>query len=266
MKTSEIALFFLTSTAVITYAEAFFLSVFSPRVQAGARRKTVFLSMSSNADGGTTIKGCKIERVANSLTTFTITIDGEEADLGKFSESIYKKLIKDAKELRFQGFRPGTIPPHLEPTYRAFAMDECAREATLEAMQQNQISPFDEAREDFMIENISIPPPPPSKKSSKNKKGKKPTSQEAEATVKNEKAWLTFKNMKGAIDAGWRPGQNFSFIAKNVKGQLLDRGNKSLLTSNAAMPIIEGGTEDIDLDQVTANIIKNSSDKFLESK
>jgi hypothetical protein len=267
MSNRQVAFFFLTSILMVYSIEALLSKVYSTRVQAVVKReKSAFFSTNTGAEGSTTIKGCKIERVANSLTTFTITIDGEEAELGKFSESIYKKLIKDAKELRFQGFRPGTIPPHIEPTYRAFAMDECAREATLEAMQQNQINPFDGAREDFMIENVSIPPPPPQKRSKKSKKGEKNAAQEAESPIENAKTWITFTNMKGAIDAGWRPGQSFSFVARNVKGQLLDQGNKSLLTSNVAMPIVEGDADDIDLDQVRANIIKNSSDRFLETK
>ena len=39
------------------------------------------------------------------ITEYEITIDGEAADLGKFSEAIYKKIIGDAKNQRFQGFR-----------------------------------------------------------------------------------------------------------------------------------------------------------------
>lgn len=266
MSNCQVAFFLLTGIVMACSIEALLLNVHSTLMPAVVKRETSALC-STNTGGGATIKGCKIERVANSLTTFTITIDGEEAELGKFSESIYKKLIKDAKELRFQGFRPGTIPPHIEPTYRAFAMDECAREATLEAMQQNQIMPFDSAREDFMIENVSISPPTPQKKKSKkSKKGKNSTSQEVESPTENVKAWITFTNMKGAIDAGWRPGQSFSFVARNVKGQLLDQGNKSLLTSSASVPIIEGDTDDVDLDQVRENIIKNSSDRFLETK
>ena len=126
-----------------------------------------------------------------------------EADLGKFSEAIYRKIIADAKKQRFQGFRPGTIPPHLEPTYRAFAMDECAREATLEAMQQNNIRPFDDARSMLEIADVSIPP---SIKKSKNKNKRKTAaaSEEEAPVVEEPSAWLTFDNMKGAIDAGWK--------------------------------------------------------------
>lgn len=123
--------------------------------------------------------------------------------MGRFSEAIYKKIISDAKSQRFQGFRPGTIPPHLEPTYRAFAMDECARETVLEAMQQNNIRPFESARSDFEWENFCIPPP--IKK--KNKKRKKTASSEAataEPAAVKEPQWLTFENMKEAIDAGWK--------------------------------------------------------------
>ena len=131
-----------------------------------------------------------------------------EADLGKFSEAIYRKITQDAKKQSFQGFRPGTIPPHLEPTYRAFAMDEAAREATLEAMEQNQIRPFEDARSEFEIGNVSISPPV--KKGKKKKGGRKKKAAAAAAAAdavteeKAEEAWLTFPTMKEAIDAGWK--------------------------------------------------------------
>jgi hypothetical protein len=66
----------------------------------------------------------------NSLFSLFISKNRVQADLGKFSEAIYKKITSDAKQQQFQGFRPGTIPPHLQPTYRTFAMDECAREVS----------------------------------------------------------------------------------------------------------------------------------------
>uniref|UniRef100_A0A7S1G3V1 Trigger factor ribosome-binding bacterial domain-containing protein n=1 Tax=Corethron hystrix TaxID=216773 RepID=A0A7S1G3V1_9STRA len=82
------------------------------------------------------IKGCEIRRIGGSGTTFEISVDGDEADLGNFSKVVYKKIIMDAKQQQFQGFRPGTIPPFLDVTYRLFAMDEVAREATSEALEQ----------------------------------------------------------------------------------------------------------------------------------
>jgi hypothetical protein len=126
-----------------------------------------------------------------------------EADLGRFSEAIYKKITMDAKQQIFQGFRPGTIPPHLEPTYRAFAMDECARETIMEAMQQNNVRPFENARSDFELENFCIPPAP--KKSSKKKKKKKiDATAGASAELEEESKWRTFETMKECIDAGWK--------------------------------------------------------------
>lgn len=109
---------------------------------------------------------------------------------------------------RFQGFRPGTIPPHLTPTYIAFAMDECAREATLEAMAQNNIRPFEDSRVDFAFESISIPPPKrkgkKKKKKSKKKQGKGAEDAAPAAAsetppqppVEDVPAWLTFETMK----------------------------------------------------------------------
>jgi hypothetical protein len=119
----------------------------------------------------------------------------------------------DAKQQRFQGFRPGTIPPHIEPTYRAFAMDECARETVLEAMEQNNIRPFTDARTDMIIENVSIPPAARGKGKKKKKGGRKAraaaeaaeAATSAEPVVEEEApAWRVFDNMKDAIDAGWR--------------------------------------------------------------
>jgi hypothetical protein len=136
-----------------------------------------------------------------------------QADLGAFSAAIYKKIISDAKQQRFQGFRPGTIPPHLEGTYRGFSMDECARETAMEAIQQNKIRPFSDARTDLVIEKVSIPPPQTKKgKKKKGGKNKKKASAEAESTDMDEPAeeepvepqWRTFDDMKGAIDAGWK--------------------------------------------------------------
>lgn len=179
----------------------------------------------SNTQGGK-IRGCTVQKVEGTATEWTIQIDGKDADLGKFSEAIYRKYTSEAKQQSFQGFRPGTIPPHLIGTYAAFTMDECAREATLEAMQQNNVRPFDDARAEFKIGSISILPP---KKKAKKKKGKrKKTNKVAEentvVVTEEEPTWITFDTMKEAIDAGWKPGQSFSFIATNVKGQkLLDQ-------------------------------------------
>jgi hypothetical protein len=172
-----------------------------------------------DADGR--IRGCTITPMADSQTEWTIAIDGVEADLGRFSDAIYKKFIRDAKQQRFQGFRPGTIPPHLEPTYRAFAMDECARETVLEALTQNSIRPFESCRSDMYLYSFRIPPVPAGKgKSSKKRK----TSVGVETMVASETeavadVWRTYETMKDAVDAGWKPGQSFSFLAKNVKGQ-----------------------------------------------
>lgn len=162
------------------------------------------------------ISGCTLQASENSPTEWIITIDGVEADLGRFSDAIFRKITRDAKQERFQGFRPGTIPPHLLPTYVVFAMDECARETVLEAMQQNNVRPFETARTDMTFEKFSIPPP--AKKKKKSKKRKK-TPVVGEDSSPETPQWLVFDTMKECIDAGWKPGQSFSFVATNVKGQ-----------------------------------------------
>jgi hypothetical protein len=177
-----------------------------------------------------TIRGCSVTPVGDSITDWVIQIDGVEADLGRFSEAIYKHIMNDAKRQNFQGFRPGTIPPHLLKTYRAYAMDECARETVLEAMQQNNIRPFTTCREEIRIEQVSIPPAKKKakkkKKKSNNKKGgfgsgdnESEDVQVQAEVVSTEPQWQFFESMDKAIQAGWAPGQSFSFVATNAKGQ-----------------------------------------------
>lgn len=170
----------------------------------------------TNVDGR--IRGCSLTRVEGSLTEWVISIDGIEADLSRFSEAIFKKITSDAKKQRFQGFRPGTIPPHLMPTYISFTMDECARETTLEAMQQNNIRPFDDARANFEFSQITIEAP---KNKSKKKKKKSSTDGNLSFDDPDDTRWLVFDTMKEAIAGGWKPGESFSFVASNVKGQQL---------------------------------------------
>jgi hypothetical protein len=180
----------------------------------------------NNVDGR--IRGCTITPVSE--TEFTIQVDGNEADLGNFGVAVYKKITSDAKRQNFVGFRPGTIPPHLLPTYRAFAMDEVAREATLEAMQQNNIRPFESARSDFEFVSVSIPPKP-----QKKKKGKKKSKVEVVVEEQEEPAWQTFDNMKDALKGGWEPGQSFSFVATKCKGQKLKDVNMDASESLASL-------------------------------
>lgn len=164
--------------------------------------------------GDGTIQGCSVQQ--DSVTSWTVQIDGVEADLARFSQAIHKKITDDAKRQRFQGFRPGTIPPHLQRTYRAFAMDECARETVLEAMQQNEIRPFDSTRAEMELGDFSIPPP---KRKSKKKSKKKPILGDDSVPEMDDNSWKTYATMNEAIDAGWQPGQSFSFRAYEVKGQ-----------------------------------------------
>jgi len=158
---------------------------------------------SNTADG--IMNGCKVSQVEGSMTEWVVAIDGEQADLGKFSEAIYKKITADAKKERFQGFRPGTIPPHLQSTYMGFSIDECAREATAEAMQQNNIRPFTDARNEFEFDTIAIMPPKKKKKKSKKKKKGASGEQDSVPIVEEPKpVMLTFATFKEAISAGWK--------------------------------------------------------------
>jgi len=131
----------------------------------------------------------------------------------------------DAKQQQFQGFRPGTIPPFLDVTYRLFAMDEVAREATSEALEQNDLRAFEGSREGLTFDTISYIRPKPKKKKKKKKKKKSGTvdgnnSKDPEVEKADDQDnILTFESMKEAVEAGWQPGQSFSFVARNVKAQ-----------------------------------------------
>ena len=174
----------------------------------------------SNTDDGK-IRGCVITKVDGKVTEWEVQIDGVEADLGKFSEAIYRKITSDAKQERFQGFRPGTIPPHLLSTYVSFAMDECAREATLEALAQNNIRLFEAARMDMTFDTISFLPAP---KKKKKKKKKKSIENAQTQEVVDEPKWVMFDSMKEAISGGWKVSErvifrkliSFSFLASSL--------------------------------------------------
>ena len=96
----------------------------------------------------------------------------------------------------------------------------CA-ETVLEALQQNNIRPFSSARDDIQINQVSIPP----KSGKKKKKGKKKEKDQGQSLedTKPVAIWQTYDTMKDALKAGWKPGQSFSFVASNVKGQKVDQ-------------------------------------------
>ncbi|GKY96746.1 hypothetical protein MPSEU_000634100 [Mayamaea pseudoterrestris] len=203
-------------------------------------------NVASNAVDGK-MRGCSLQLVEGSMVDWVVTIDGVEADLGRFSEAVYKKVLKDGKRQSFQGFKPGTIPPHLEPTYRAFAMDECARETVLEALQQQNVRPFESCRQDMVLESFSIPPATKQVKKKKVSKRKK-QAELVDANLANEEIqvetlpvpeWRAFETMKEAIDAGWRPGQSFSFVARGVKGQLVKDDSPAATGSSLPLGIAQ---------------------------
>ena len=80
-------------------------------------------------------------------------------------------------------------------------MDEVAREAILEAMQQNDIRPFESCRSDIVIGEVSIPPRKVNKKKKKRKKGADVAGMEP--GEEKEPEWLVFDEMKDALKAGW---------------------------------------------------------------
>jgi hypothetical protein len=103
---------------------------------------------------------------------------------------------------------------------------------------------------EIYLYDFCIPPSTSSKSNSKSKKTKKTSRKnqttgaamdETAATKSNsddtqsvEPSWRTFATMKEAIDAGWRPGQSFSYSAKNVRGQKVKVGTPLGTTSIGA--------------------------------
>ena len=227
MKNQQLSVILL---AAVTVTAAAFQSVGGTSYQRSPCLRAEEWNGEVVSNQGGRFKGCTVTPVSD--TEFTIQIDGEQADLGNFGVAVYKKITSDAKRQNFQGFRPGTLPPHLLPTYRAFAMDEVAREATLEAMQQNNIRPFESARSDIAFEQVSIPPKP---KKKKKKSKKKKSKVEVVVEEQEEPVWQTFEDMKGALKGGWEPGQSFSFVATKCKGQQLKDPNMDASESLAAL-------------------------------
>lgn len=80
-------------------------------------------------------------------------------------------------------------------------MDEVAREAVLEAMQQNDIRPFESCRADLVIAEVAIPPRKATKKKKKKKGGG--DGEKDEMDEEQEAKWIVFDNMKDALKAGW---------------------------------------------------------------
>ena len=81
-------------------------------------------------------------------------------------------------------------------------MNEVAMEATLEAMQQNNIRPFESIRDNIDFEQISIPPRK-AKKKKKRKKGKVDVATMEEEKDEAPPEWQSFDTMKEALKAGW---------------------------------------------------------------
>lgn len=78
-------------------------------------------------------------------------------------------------------------------------MDECARETVLEAMEQNNIRPFTDARDELLIEKVSIPPPIKKGKKKKKKSNRRKNAdaqQASEEPVEEEPKWTTYETMK----------------------------------------------------------------------
>ena len=80
-------------------------------------------------------------------------------------------------------------------------MDEVAREAVLEAMQQNDIRPFESCRADLVIAEVIIPPRKAIKKKKKKRGSGDGEKEEMEGEL--ESKWMVFDNMQDALKAGW---------------------------------------------------------------
>ena len=95
-------------------------------------------------------------------------------------------------------------------------MDEVAREAALEAMQQHDIRPFESCRSDMKIGEVGIAPRKKGGKKGGKKKSKKKSKSKGDDTTdgdvldiagveeEKEPEWLVFDEMKDALKAGWK--------------------------------------------------------------
>lgn len=105
-------------------------------------------------------------------------------------------------------------------TNKDLLTNDALPETVLEALQQNNVRPFSSAREDIQITQVSIPPKPGKKK---KKGGKKKGQDKSLEETKPVATWETYPTLNEALKAGWEPGQSFSFVASNVKGQKVEQ-------------------------------------------
>eukprot|EP00815_Leptocylindrus_aporus_P002020 CAMPEP_0116076292 /NCGR_PEP_ID=MMETSP0322-20121206/17159_1 /TAXON_ID=163516 /ORGANISM="Leptocylindrus danicus var. apora, Strain B651" /LENGTH=104 /DNA_ID=CAMNT_0003566545 /DNA_START=263 /DNA_END=573 /DNA_ORIENTATION=- len=96
----------------------------------------------------------------------------------------------------------GEIPVSLLPIYATFAMDLSAKEATRAALNQNGMDFVDEGENELWgeVENIQV-------------------------------GGLTFDTFQDAVDSGsWSPGQDFSFVVRNVKAYVPSENSSNFLS------------------------------------
>lgn len=146
-----------------------------------SRRQTIRSAMA----GAVVSKSDNVDVVG----AFTVTIDGPASGIGSFGKAIYEKILADQKDLHrtrpVPGFKPGTIPPFIMTRIKMASVREICLETCLAALMENEIQPANDQTDIvFSFPGHSLDGDVP-------------------AFVKS---------------SGWRPGDDFSFVATGVKG------------------------------------------------
>ena len=127
---------------------------------------------------------------------WTVSIDGPSSGIRKLGLVIFNKILNDQKKLLksnpVPGFRVGTMPPYLMPRIKAAALREIVRETCVAALEENNKIPASSQEYDDL--EVSYPD--------------HPLDCDVPAFLKA---------------SGWKPGDDFSFVARNVRS--LSSGN-----------------------------------------
>ena len=164
-----------------------------------------WIERSDPLGAGTFFSTANDDSSAESIAYFSLGIDGSSFELGNLSRKFNAVMLKQAMT-RFAE-TTGEIPVSLLPIYATFAMDLSAKEATRAALNQNGMDFVDEGENELWgeVENIQV-------------------------------GGLTFDTFQDAVDSGsWSPGQDFSFVVRNVKAYVPSENNSNFLSE----PLLE---------------------------
>ena len=121
--------------------------------------------------------------------TYHANVDGTTSGIGPFGNAVFKKILKDQKDLHASrpvpGFKPGTIPPFIMTRIMMATVRETCRETCIAALEENGIRPLG------LHDDISLSFP----------------------GIAEDGNIATFIK-----SSGWKPGDAISFKATGLKG------------------------------------------------